>query len=486
MFYLFLLALTIFRVAYSGWLELSLDEAYYWTWSNHLDLSYYDHPPMVAYLAAATTIFSESERWLRLGAVLCGSVITWITYLMAADIFNDKRAGFASAILLNLAPIFTIGTIAITPDAPLCLFWMVTLYYGYKIIETQKRAYWYALGASFGLALLSKYNAALFAPAFLAFLVFSRENRHWLFRREPYLAFALSMIIFSPVIYWNYERDWISFGFQLSHGFTRDPGNILANVGEFWGVQIPSFGMLLFFFIITASVGIGRIGLRDRREEFVYLSFMPAGLLLFFTFNSFRTRMEGNWSIVAYFAAIVATPGYLSIIKNRMDDSRARLTRNAYIFSLSLAAVMLVYAHIQIVEPVLPMPQKHEVSRRVFGWKKLAAESDTRLSSLGDGAFIVANRYQISTLLTYYTKNHRQAYITNGKNRFGYLGPIDHLEGKNALYVTESNRVNIGPMKLFFDKVEEAGSIRIERHGLLIREFVFFKCYNYHGGLIEI
>ncbi|HEU4798204.1 MAG TPA: hypothetical protein VFT63_04700, partial [bacterium] len=31
------------------------DEAYYWLWAHHLDWSYLDHPPLIAYLIALTT-----------------------------------------------------------------------------------------------------------------------------------------------------------------------------------------------------------------------------------------------------------------------------------------------------------------------------------------------------------------------------------------------------------------------------------------------
>jgi len=485
LFYVFLAAATLFRFAYSGWFELSLDEAYYWVWSNHLDLSYYDHPPMVAYLIAATTPLAESERWVRLGAVLCASGITWLVYLIARDVFNSVRAGFAAAILLNLTPILALGALVITPDSPLCLFWTLALYYGHKIVDTQKPEYWYALGLAFGLAMLSKYNAALFAPAFLLFLLCSAENRHWLLRREPYLAFALSMILFLPVMYWNWTHGWVSFRFQLSHGFDPDL-RIAKNFAEFWGGQAGAFGLFLFFFIVVSAVGVGWMGVKRKRDDFMYLFFMSAPLLVFFMVNSLRTRMEGNWSIPAYIAAIAATPGFLALYRDTVSGARAKLAGGGYAFAAWFAAALLVYGHVQIVEPVFPMPQKHEISRRIYGWKTLGAEADKRLADMGGGAFIVANRYQISTLLSYYTAGHREAYITGGRGRFTYLGSALHLTGKNALYVSETGRTDLALLEPYFERIEPAGGLTVTRRGQLIREFVFFKCYNYRGGLIEI
>ena len=43
------------------------DELYYWCWSRDLQLSYYDHPPLVAYMIrGATELFGDSIFVLRL------------------------------------------------------------------------------------------------------------------------------------------------------------------------------------------------------------------------------------------------------------------------------------------------------------------------------------------------------------------------------------------------------------------------------------
>ncbi|MDH5678150.1 MAG: glycosyltransferase family 39 protein [Nitrospinota bacterium] len=482
---LFIAAVSLFRLAFAGWFELSLDEGYYWLWGQHPSMSYYDHPPMVAWIITATGLLGESERMIRLGAILCGAASSYFIYLTAREVFNEGKPAFWAVVLLNLTPMFTLGSLVMTPDSPLFTFWAMTVYYGARLVNTQQPHYWYALGFFFGLALLSKYTAALFAPALLVFLIVSEENRAWLFRKEPYLAFALSMIIFSPVILWNYQRDWISFRFQLSHGLAGENPGFLLTMGEFWGSQAAITGVFVFFFMIAAMVGVSIRGLRERRDDYLYLGVISLSLFGFFLLNSARTRMEGNWGVPMYFTIIATTPFMVAIYSER-GAFLGRLTSMGYRFSLFFAAALLVYAHVQIVEPVLPMPKKYEISRRIFGWRALAAESDRRLAELGANAFILANRYQISTLLTYYTKGHRPAYISNGKGRFGYLGSVEKLPGAPALYVTETGRDDIATIGRHFQRVEKDGFIRIERQGELIREFTFYKCYNYQGEFIRL
>ncbi len=57
-FFVLLTAATLFRLFYIQWVELAPDEAYYWTWSRHLQWGYYDHPPMVGFLILVFTALS--------------------------------------------------------------------------------------------------------------------------------------------------------------------------------------------------------------------------------------------------------------------------------------------------------------------------------------------------------------------------------------------------------------------------------------------
>ncbi|MCX5907686.1 MAG: glycosyltransferase family 39 protein, partial [Deltaproteobacteria bacterium] len=67
----------IFRLFYIQWVELAPDEAYYFTWSRHLQWGYYDHPPMVGFLIRIfTEIAGPGEFGVRLGWVIIGALLT--------------------------------------------------------------------------------------------------------------------------------------------------------------------------------------------------------------------------------------------------------------------------------------------------------------------------------------------------------------------------------------------------------------------------
>src|SRR5260370_6286797 len=73
---------------------------------------------------------------------------------------------------------------------------------------------WAAAGFCIGLAMLSKYSAVLVAGGAGLFALSKPEYRRWFLTPGPYLALAVAVVVFSPVVVWNWQHHWISFGFQ--------------------------------------------------------------------------------------------------------------------------------------------------------------------------------------------------------------------------------------------------------------------------------
>ncbi|HMM61375.1 MAG TPA: glycosyl transferase, partial [Candidatus Rifleibacterium sp.] len=63
--------LIVFRLFLSLYLDLTPDESYYWELSRRLDWSYFDHPPLVAWLIALFRMLpGESQIEVRLISIL--------------------------------------------------------------------------------------------------------------------------------------------------------------------------------------------------------------------------------------------------------------------------------------------------------------------------------------------------------------------------------------------------------------------------------
>src|SRR5580693_523874 len=62
-------AATAVRLVFEAPLPLGNGEAYYYSWSRFLALSYYDHPPLVAWMVRLTTLLGSSPAAVHLGPV---------------------------------------------------------------------------------------------------------------------------------------------------------------------------------------------------------------------------------------------------------------------------------------------------------------------------------------------------------------------------------------------------------------------------------
>ncbi|MDQ3185795.1 MAG: glycosyltransferase family 39 protein, partial [Pseudomonadota bacterium] len=195
----------LLRLIYLGQAQLIPDEAYYWNYAQHMDLSFYDHPPMVAWLIwLGTAIFGDNEFGVRIGAFICGLITMGYLYALACNLY-DKTTGMRAVLLLAVLPFYFSTGMVMTTDAPLVAAWAATLYYMERALIADQRSAWLGMGIAFGLGILSKYTLGLLGPAALLFVILDPASRRWLRRPQPYLAAALALLLFSPVIIWNME-----------------------------------------------------------------------------------------------------------------------------------------------------------------------------------------------------------------------------------------------------------------------------------------
>ncbi|MCK5080190.1 MAG: glycosyltransferase family 39 protein, partial [Bacteroidales bacterium] len=199
-------------------LEFGNDEVYYWTFALYPDLSHFDHPPMIGFLIQLTTLnlAFDSEFFIRLGAVLLGTLNTWVIFLIGRNI-RDSLTGFYAAVLYTASIYaFIIAGTFILPDTPQLTFWLITLYFLLQSVTgpvtRSAKGYLLLAGLAAGCALLSKYTSVfLLAGTFLYVLMY---NRSWFRTKELYLSAFMALLFFLPVLIWNYNNDFISFAFQ--------------------------------------------------------------------------------------------------------------------------------------------------------------------------------------------------------------------------------------------------------------------------------
>src|ERR1700761_6140445 len=231
---LVLIIVTFFiRLLIAAYTGLGNGESYYFRGALHLDLSYFDQPPLFFWLGAfSIKIFGLTNFGLRFPTVVLFAGTSWLLFIITRRLFN-ARAGFWAVVIMNLSAVFTVAVaIWYQPDGPLMFFWLLSCWFIIEVLgighakaidPKSSRAWWLwvIIGVCMGFATLSKYHVLfIFAGTFL-FIVANKNQRHWLRHGGPYLAILITLIIASPIIWWNYQHNWISFAWQGSRAGTR-------------------------------------------------------------------------------------------------------------------------------------------------------------------------------------------------------------------------------------------------------------------------
>ena len=162
--FIILVIITLIRIysLFISPIELSVDEAQYWHWSQNLDYGYFTKPPLIAWaIALSTNIFGNEEWAVRLFSPIIHFFISIILWAITQFAFGLK-AGRIAALLWIFTPAASLGSFIISTDTPLLLFWSLALLFIFKTFKDNSYISVSFAGASLGLAFLSKYAALYF------------------------------------------------------------------------------------------------------------------------------------------------------------------------------------------------------------------------------------------------------------------------------------------------------------------------------------
>ena len=302
---LVLLFYTLFNIITNQFIPFYSDENYYWLWSKKLDFSYFDHPPMIAYIIKATTLFSDDPLFVRLGAALLVSGSAYFIYLLAKKIFDEKSALYAFYIFLSSILAIAASTL-ITPDIPLMFFSILFLYSAYIYLEEDNKKYALLMGFAAGAMLLSKYPGILII--FTLFIYALLYKRAVFKDKYLYIAIGLALLVFSPVLYWNIENNFISFSFQLHHGIAEEkifnPKSFFSFVGVQFLLFNPFYLLPLLYFIVMDKKRF------ERKKVYLLLPFLF--VIGFFSYFAAFKHANAQWAGIAYLSASILLGYYFA------------------------------------------------------------------------------------------------------------------------------------------------------------------------------
>lgn len=485
----------LFRMAVMGQVGLGDSESYYWAWSRHLDLSYYDHPPMVAWLIRVSTwIGGDSTFMVRLPSVILFVIMGWLFYRLSMDLFKDARIAFGSILTFNLIPMFGIGALQMVPDIPSAVCYLAFAVVANRLLNHNGPSWlWYVLGMLLGVGLLGKYFAILLLPSMMILVAMVPEYRHWYKRPEPYLMGVVALLFFSPVVIWNFIHDWPSFKFQLVNRHTG--AHFTAqNFGKFIGGQLLYVTPLYLFAILWACWhGVKRALAGDKR--FALLAAFSVPTLSFFYFVCVWTyEEEPHWPAFGYLTAVIMTVAFLIDKWDRRGPETLKRMSSylfpTYLFAATgMAALVFALFYVHVFYPILPIKPKYDIVNELYGWDDVGVELTKVYGDLQKKkkpAFALARHWVMCSQMMYSTRMSVPVSCINGRmDEFDFWDDVEQLYGKTAIIVTDQ-RFPEKPQEMYrFDKVEKVAEIPLIRGGQEMRLFTIWVGENFMGELSQ-
>lgn len=434
------------------------DETYYWEWSRRLEAGYFDHPPGIALLIAlGTGLGGATTLGVRLGPAIAALAThlaaVGCAFHLAGGGEAGARAARRAAMLVALLPIATLGLVLATPDAALFMAAMVALLAVERALAAPLRTraslgWWIGAGIALGAAFVAKYTAVLLPMGLVIACLVHPALRRRFAEPGPWLASLIALGMFAPVVAWNAFNNWISFRFQLGHGFTPSArGNPLSRELEMLGGQ-AGLASPIFFGLMALVVWdalrdgwrarplskpiqpikepikgsellnfnssdplIGNfnssdplIGVASRRFALAMVALMP---LLFFAVSAWRRSVEANWPAMIY-------PGAMMLLAT---STRPAATGVWWRRGAWLAAGLLVIVSLQAWRPLLPLAPRKDPIARAHGWTTLADSVDVaRRDPFLEGTvdqFIAADRYQDASELAFHLSGQPTVFALN-------------------------------------------------------------------------
>ncbi len=453
--------------------ELVPQEAYYAFYAQHPALSYFDHPPLLAWtLALVFWLAGHTALAVRAVPFLL-TLLTQLAFLPLARRFVPGGEGRAALLFATTGAVTLLSLVAL-PDAPLVLSWTLSLWAFSAALFEGRRWAWPLAGVFMGLAFDAKYTGAALWLGLAIFLLASPVHRRLLRTAGPWVTLGLAQLVALPVYLWNSEHGWASFLFQTAGRAQTASGLGLRNVLGLLGTQAVLLLPPLFLALLAvAGRGTRALSRSALAPEDLFLAVFCLPVLLAGVLLSGVVLVKANWLLPAYVTGVLWVARHTS----------RRLVRWNVWCSAGLHALFVV--------ELLFYPVVLRTDDTWVGWRALAGAVEQRVQP---GEFVFsADDYKTTAELLFYS--HLEVYGRNvlGERalQFDYVGfdPL-RLLGRDALYVDSAPADPAGeqppglpPEHLVraFRAVRPESPVRVQLRGRPVRAFRVWRCFGYLG-----
>lgn len=449
------------------------DEAYYWIWGQKLGWSYFDHPPLHAWLLRLASVFGWNLLGLR--------VLTWLSFAGTLWIFRDwaKRLRpsdpggwfWPSAAIYLASPLFFLMSTVAFHDHLLIFLCLASIHLFVGFAERWEAggdgyAWLYAAATVLGLAVLTKYNGVLVGVGVALFFAVRRATRPLFRSPHLYLAALLAIALQAPVFYWNLTEGFASYRFHLADRWTPAISQAGNHLVEFVLVALLAVSPFLY----PAIVGMIRHPLgepfADRARTMALSVFAVSTLTM--AGISLVAQTYFYWNITGFLALMPLLAGWM----------RPRWVLVAHSFyGLLFAAVIALNL------TIVPLDNLRGgfdwTISSTFGWPAVA-QRVKELEQQHKVGFVAAARYTTAAQLAFALHDPEVTALAERPDQYHiWFDPAAH-QGQDALIVSDP-QIGTAEIAGHFDSLTELARVPYVAWGRTIYEPIIYLGTDYHA-----
>jgi hypothetical protein len=492
---------TLLRMAIAGFLELGNDEVYYQAYARHLQWSYFDHPPMVAWMIRITTfnLHVDSELFIRLGSVLFAAAGTWLIFKIGTLVKNEYT-GFISAILYtNSFYTSVISGIFVLPDSPQVFFWLLGIYCMIRVLNSEsplrkQLLYWLLLGISLGLCIMSKVHGIFLWLGFGAYIVFHRKD----LLKSPgfWISGLITLFFISPIFFWNFSNHFITYTYHRGRigflGGRPDPDRLMQQVlgSVFYSNPVN------FIIYVLAVWAVWKQRIKSPLKIFPLFLWLSLPLIIVLIVTSLFNETLPHWSGPAYLSIMILSACWLEECIPTQTVKWLKASGLTFVLVVFVGVLGIRFLPFRIGSSQMSHLGKGDITLDLCGWRKFGTELDSLFQSDAaagiekPGAVIVSDYWFPAGHLDHYSG----VPFHHNLIAFGNLHDIHHFawlnqirpriaKGSDAYFIYPSNEY--GPphpeLKNKFELIDDSIHIPQIRNGIVVRYFVIYRMHHFLG-----
>ncbi len=499
----FLVYFCLLRIVFWGGSFPNPDEAYYWLWGQHLDWSYYDHPPLQAWIQGLFTAILGRSIWvLRLPNLLSNALLLF-TYWRINKYLYGKYARHSWWLLVSLllsSPLYFFFLALSWPDHLLIDFCLVAGYLLVRFLDGYVRdgrgESWqlYGVGVALGLASLCKYSAVFIDLSCLLLVVAHPKLRLLLRDRRFYITLGIMGMALLPIVIWNIQNDFQSFRFYAAR--TLDPAISNSSL-HFNPLELVNFLLVSCAFLspthcwamvrVWRSPDLGR--LTTFYPQLASWTFaVPTVSLMAISLTSVAYYY---WNIIAYLMllallpiAYLKMPQFVAADPDRMPQIRqSALFWSGQVYGLIFTIAIVIHTTVMplsvlVTDDVNTDPD----SRMLFGWTEVATAATKVAAEFDSRPLFLATDYRSASALAYQLDNPDVLAISDRKDQFGIWYAQrwrqGTLQGRNAVLLYDEWHPLDAALRSRFDRVSIPLTIPVIRYGKIIKTYYLVKAFS--------